>query len=621
MKKILFAIVALVMATTISAQTIFQEDFENVQASQLPAGWVTYGDNLTTSSQVGFLGNAWTVAGLQGGGQVAASASWTNESQAVDRWLITPQMNINVANASLIFIIGGGGGEQMPEHLKIKVSTTDNQKESFTEVADFADISYFEERTVDLSAYEGQDIYIAFVNCGNAIYLMMDEMMVGVLPELAMEMVGVNIPAYSPQNEDVHFGGTIVNKGTSPITSFDAYYTVDGEAQPEATISNINVARNETYDFTIETPFNSNDIGTHEIEVFVTNINGDETVELTNNSMTGSTMVYDASEAYDRTILLEHFTTGKCPNCPSADKRIAQAVSGRDDIIWLAHHAGFYSDEMTIPEDETLTVFYNSGSSTYAPGIMLDRTHLSTNPEDPGAVFFPGDPTEITNYMNMAAAIPSFATLDIYSTNFNADSRELTISVSGSIAEAFDMDSPRLSVYLMEDSVLAPQAGVQGKKYHMHVMRDAITDVWGEELTEKNFDKTYTFTMPNKFKAHRCKVVAFISNFSDDVNNRQVINSDQTGYLNAPYVGIDEVGSNVVMNVYPNPTTDYAKIEASSAIRTISIVNTLGQEVYRNNAVNAEEFTIDAQHMNAGMYVVTINTDNGIAVRRMTVAR
>ena len=611
------------MAMTMSAQTIFEEDFEGVainpQTGQgaFPTGWVTYADDLTPHQNVGFLGNSWIVASLQSGGQVAASASRTNENQNCDRWLVTPKLNINLANAQLTFFLGGGSGDA-PETTKIMVSTTNNEKASFSEVQTYTNVAMFKSRIVDLSAYENQEIYIAFVNVGNGVYTMLDDIFVGVVPSLSMEMISANVPNYVGQNMDATIGGKIVNTGVENITSFDAYFEVDGVVSATTTVTGINVPYAEEYEFTIDQSFNSSELGSHQVNVFVENINGDESVSIENNTMSGNIMVYDATQTSERTVLLEHFTTGQCRNCPAGDVRIEAAVGNRSDVIWMAHHAGFYTDVMTIPEHEELTVFFGP-MGTYAPGIMLDRTHM--DPTEPGPVFFPGDPSDISNKINAAKEVPAFGSVEITSANFNAETRELSINVTGMINENFVMDSRRLSVYLVEDSVLAPQAGVQGKKHHMHVMRDAITDVWGEELAEPTFDKSYTFTVPEKFKAHRCKVVAFISNYSQDINNCKVINADQTEYLNAPYVGIEEVGSNVVMNVYPNPAINYAKIEASSAIRDIRIVNALGQEVYVNSSVNAEEVTINTESLSAGMYVVTIKTDDGVAVRRMSVAR
>ena len=86
------------------------------------------------------------------------------------------------------------------------------------------------------------------------------------------------------------------------------------------------------------------------------------------------------------------------------------------------------------------------------------------------------------------------------------------------------------------------------------------------------------------------------------------------------YTHTDGVEENMIVNaIYPNPTSGDLHIEAT-AMTQISIYNAMGQMVYNQN-VNADEMVIDMSQFEAGVYMVNIITENGSAVKRITVVK
>lgn len=85
-----------------------------------------------------------------------------------DNWLISPRLAISAATSSLSFSAIGltaiGSFYPAGEFFEILVSTTDNQITSFTQVFQhrITDVLTWQNFSVDLSAYNGQEIYIAF---------------------------------------------------------------------------------------------------------------------------------------------------------------------------------------------------------------------------------------------------------------------------------------------------------------------------------------------------------------------------------------------------------------------------------------------------------------------------
>jgi hypothetical protein len=77
-------------------------------------------------------------------------------------------------------------------------------------------------------------------------------------------------------------------------------------------------------------------------------------------------------------------------------------------------------------------------------------------------------------------------------------------------------------------------------------------------------------------------------------------------------MGIDDeaLAENAVM-LYPNPVSGILNLELKNEnfeVQEISIVNMLGQTVYKGND---ETLRIDVGFLNSGMYQVTVNTDKG----------
>lgn len=81
---------------------------------------------------------------------------------------------------------------------------------------------------------------------------------------------------------------------------------------------------------------------------------------------------------------------------------------------------------------------------------------------------------------------------------------------------------------------------------------------------------------------------------------------------------INENNINDVL-IYPNPTNGKLNIDIIG-MKHICIVNTIGQVVYDNN-VDSNNGIIDMSQYNSGIYVVRIETGNGIIVKQVSVKK
>lgn len=168
MKKLFTLVMALVAMTFCAkAQYLLQEGFEG---ATLPTGWVTYDQDGD--------GFGWELEDCQEtphntphvGNGCMFSESYDNDGAGAltpNNWLVTPAIAIPAgAAASLTFWEKGQDPSWCAEHFEVYVSTTGNTVANFTgnPVLEGVATADYVQHTIDLSAYAGQTVYVAFVH-------------------------------------------------------------------------------------------------------------------------------------------------------------------------------------------------------------------------------------------------------------------------------------------------------------------------------------------------------------------------------------------------------------------------------------------------------------------------
>lgn len=198
-------------------------------------------------------GQGWFLYSLEGtayeGMNSAASASWTNGTALTpDNYLVSPQLTIG-SNEELTFYVAAQDTLYAEETYGVFVSTTGN-----TDPADFTDelISEFTPtqwtlKTIDMSAYAGQDVYIAFrhYNTTDQFYMKIDDITLpGTLTNECVENTGPVVIDGSESFED------------SADSLPDCWQTVDADgdgytwniiSSEEISFDGMNSVRSESY--------------------------------------------------------------------------------------------------------------------------------------------------------------------------------------------------------------------------------------------------------------------------------------------------------------------------------------------------------------------------------------
>ncbi len=190
-------------------------------------------------------------SGIAHSGTGSAIIAW--ETSGGEDWLVTPQLAIEAGDSLKFWTRKFWPANYPPDFLEIRLSTTDTSVASFTTVLATYDVNTFPnpsfgEYKIDLSAFSGQNVYIAFkhydVN-GNGMYL--DDVLVGSTPmfpvmnTLYSELVAPPTPTGSTVSDTFgivsNTGGSVLNISSITLTNSDFSVTpTSGTVNPGDTL-------------------------------------------------------------------------------------------------------------------------------------------------------------------------------------------------------------------------------------------------------------------------------------------------------------------------------------------------------------------------------------------------
>ncbi len=83
-------------------------------------------------------------------------------------------------------------------------------------------------------------------------------------------------------------------------------------------------------------------------------------------------------------------------------------------------------------------------------------------------------------------------------------------------------------------------------------------------------------------------------------------------------VGLNDVMTNVDVNIYPNPASNFINVSSLSIIDRVQITNVLGQVVMVKE-IGANGANINIENLESGNYFVTIYSNEGVATKKLLV--
>lgn len=286
-----------------------------------------------------------------------------------------------------------------------------------------------------------------------------------------------------------------------------------------------------------------------------------------------------------RRVLLEVFSTERCNQCPQAHNNIQRIFGdGGDSIVMIGHHAGFYTDALTIPESQAYEWFYTPNRGLYAPAAMMNRLYDASNSSETftdGVPVFDGASAKKLQSAYASALATPLSVKVTLSTEYDAASRKLDITVSSSLLRRLpNAAGLRMNVVLTEDSIVSySQSGAIGLYYHRHSARQYLTGTWGESIDlNQAVTCSYSTVIPDEWNVQQMQVIAYVSSYdAQDRCGCQIYNTAAAHLADHLPQGITTVQAEE-----PQPATTYnlmgQRLSQPSA-HALQIVN--GRLIYK----------------------------------------
>lgn len=630
MKRIFTMMIMLLSGViALNGQIVYFEGFDN----GIPADYKTYDiDGFTPNANLnqGFKGAGWL-----GLGGAAYSISWYASAAKSNDWLVTKAITVpNVATPGdkmMLIWAEQTFDPAYPDGYVVYVNEKDQQVASFTTVlytslpAQTSSTRAY--KALDLSAYAGKTIYLAFVNnTFDGYILTIDDIAVVELPENNLSTTRVNNLVYNKENSSILVNGSVLNNGWGPVTSFKFNYQIDNDPVQTADLSGLNLTTlNEgAYESTI--PYTAT-FGKHNVNVWPTDINGKGV-----NGDTVSMQIYNYAPAdyVTRTTMLEQFTSSTCPPCVAGNAKIKSVVAALSEKpIIVKYQQDFPGTGDPYATDETVNRrdYYSINA---IPNSIIDGNSKNLNPQNLVAA-------DITSSFEREA-------LTTISMKYKIDSASHSIHVFGTYKPTVDLiEGTRLMIAIKENKTVK-NIGTNGETEFDNVVKKLLPDENGTNMdgvlanSVQNVDVTYTFPgtyrLPlNGTSAQRINtdIENSVEEFTDLAATVWVENTRDLLVLNAEEALVSPTGTNEIFaiesfKVFPNPS----KVVATASIKLnedlvgkLVITDLLGHQLWSSDqSLSKGVNNIDLPIVNTlavGTYHVTFRSGSKLAVQELIV--
>ena len=232
-----------------------------------------------------------------------------------------------------------------------------------------------------------------------------------------------------------------------------------------------------------------------------------------------------STDPQNKKILLEEFTGIHCGNCPDGHAMAHKLqIAKPEEVFIIAIHAGYYSepgpDQADLRTDDGIEIHDFFDASSYPSG-MINRIPYENEYAITRSLW-----SRQSKEINKETAPVNL----MISCDYDDFYEEIYVTVDGYWVEDSPTDSARLSVALLQNNIQAYQggSGIGDEYMHQHVLRDYITDVFGDLIaTNKKgeyFTATYTYELPEDYRGvvvvpEQLELIAFVTENESNILN------------------------------------------------------------------------------------------------------
>lgn len=631
MKKSLLAFSALFSVSSAFSQVLLSENFD--AGTSLPANWARYNvDGLTPAAGVSYMGtNAWVVRAnsATGSGNHMVSTSWYNPAGTSNDWLVSPSIAIPNTPGFICEFDVMAPDAQFPDGYKVYVSTTGNQVADFSSPAVLtvaAAPTTYTLQSFPLDAYQGQNIYIAIQNNSNDKFLLfVDNFKVRKPYNDDAILVSSSLNRYSLTNTNNTLSLEVKNDGVNPITNITVDWN-DGTAH--SSVINATIAPGATATVTHPTAINYATIVDKDLDITITNVNGNADPNAVNNS--GNKLFNTVSANSPKVVLIEEGTGTWCGWCP----RGAVAMEYMDNTYpnTFAGVAVHNDDPMMV------TAYDNAAAFAGFPGANVDRAILGADVSS----------QDFDDYYQARKDLVVPASMAIQT---GGSGNAVTITVNSTFRSNFAAANYRFGVIISEDNVKGTSTDWDQHNYYSnqtnnialtgaghnwqtepdpvlaanmeydHVGRALLGGYMGQSgsvpasITDgQAVSFTFNYTVPATSNRANMHAVAVLI----DQNTGEVVNAKE---ISLATLGLAEAQT-INMEVYPNPASDVVNVKfEGQGDYTVSIIDLAGRTVASKvvTGAGATAVEVPVAGLVAGNYMVSIANETGSYTQKLMV--
>lgn len=297
--------------------------------------------------------------------------------------------------------------------------------------------------------------------------------------------------------------------GNVPIAAGACTYDVAIDGNHVAYINNPQQLTDTYTQITGNVPTDGLSEGAHTLTVTVATVNGEALPNPASVSYNFNTFVH----GYTRQMhLVEQFTSTGCTYCPQGTSHLQDLCDLRGDIAWVAVHENMNNnDPFRTLQNDTITKM--QGCDGF-PEASFDRSVGLAGAAELCYVITNASPTTMSNFLDYIDETPAWASVNISST-FDAETRQAVITVEGEMVPEFNDimgANCKLTVYLTEDGLVAPQVSGGNNYVHNNVLRISFGSASGVNInrTGDTYKNEFNINIPSNWNADNMHIVAFI---------------------------------------------------------------------------------------------------------------
>lgn len=445
---------------------------------------------------------------------------------------------------------------------------------------------------------------------------------------LAIDVAGVSLTTSSTlalTNAPFTISGELNNQGINTVNSMDINYTINGGSSVTMPLTNLNFTTGSNYSFNHTSTWNPSSSGTYTVEIWASNINGANDMNLSNDRVSKSITV--ASNLAIRRPMLESFTSSTCGPCVAGNQNVASVLQGYQDNQYsiLKYQADFpgTGDPYYTAEVGNRMTYYNV---TGVPDLVVDGNEYQINSQS------------LTSQMvDNSIARPSYIDL---STNYSVGGQTVDFEVT--IDPLADFTNLTLHSAIFE-YITYNNTGSNGETEFQYVMKKMVPSSSGFNLNSlqdgvqrvENFSYIFNgnYILPTSANNPVNHAINHSVEDFDDLgvvvwiqNNvtKEILQSTTASLVTN--IAQNNSFSNKLM-IFPNPTSDLATIAFEGFKNSdidVNVLNSLGKIVFSRKITSnsyLDYCNLDVSGLSNGIYNVFVKSNGKILTKKLQILR